>query len=266
MTASRNRDRGGRWQTIALPNEHGGWSFVGEPILLGLLLAPTWGGVALATAAVAAFLLRHPLRIVLRAREVSPRVRAARRFIVAYGVLLAAAAVVAAVLAPSLGVLIPIGLSAPLLLVQLGYDARGRSRDAMAELAGAAATGAFAAGMVLFAGWSLALALGVWSALAMKGLATVLYVRARLRLQRDAPVSRSLPVIAHVVGALVLWVETIGGVTPWTAPVGMGLLTLRAMAGLSRTSGRRPAKVVGLQELAFGVGYVLLVALGYRVG
>jgi hypothetical protein len=72
-------------------------------------------------------------------------------------------------------------------------------------------------------------------------------------------------VIAHVAGVFVLWAGTIGGMTPWTAPVGMGLLTLRAAAGLSGASGRRTAKVVGLQELAFGVGYVLLVAVGYRV-
>ena len=265
MTGSRTGDRPLRRRTVALPSEHGGWSFVGEPILLGLLLAPTWGGVALAAAAVAAFLLRHPLRIVLRARDASPRVRAARRFVALYGVLLAFAVGALVLLAPSSRALVPIALSAPLLIVQLGYDARGRSRDAPAELAGAVATGAFAASMVLLDDWSLGLALGVWSALAVKGVATVLYVRARLRLQRGAPVSRSLPVIAHVVGVFVLWAGTIGGMTPWTAPVGMGLLTLRAAAGLSGASGRRPAKVVGLQELAFGVGYVLLVAVGYRV-
>ncbi len=266
MTGSRTGDRHVHGRTVALPNEHGGWSFVGEPILLGLLLAPTGGGLALATAAVAAFLLRHPLRIVLRAKEIGPRVRAARRFVVVYGVLMITAAVAAAVLAPSLGVLIPIVLSAPLLVVQLVHDARGRSRDAVAELAGAVATGAFAASMVLFEAWSFAVALGVWSTLAAKGVATVLYVRARLRVQRDASVSRSLPVIAHVVGVLVLGAETIGGLSPWTAPVGMGVLTVRAVVGLFGTSGRRPAKVVGLQELGFGVGYVLLVALGYRVG
>jgi hypothetical protein len=120
--------------------------------------------------------------------------------------------------------------------------------------------------MVLFESWSFAIALGVWSTLAAKGVATVLYVRARLRVQRDAPVSRSLPVIAHVAGGLVMGAETIGGMSPWTAPVGMGVLTVRAVVGLFGTSGRRPARVVGLQELGFGVGYVLLVALGYRVG
>jgi hypothetical protein len=31
-----------RWRAVALPTEHGSWSFVGEPILLGLLLAPGW--------------------------------------------------------------------------------------------------------------------------------------------------------------------------------------------------------------------------------
>jgi hypothetical protein len=55
-----------RWQSIALPTEHGGWSFISEPILLGLLLTPSWGGLALAIGAFAAFLLRQPLKIVLK--------------------------------------------------------------------------------------------------------------------------------------------------------------------------------------------------------
>src|SRR5690348_13588654 len=58
-----------RWREgikLALPKEHGSWFLALEPVALGLLVAPTGAGVALAVAAVAGFFLRRPLKIVLR--------------------------------------------------------------------------------------------------------------------------------------------------------------------------------------------------------
>jgi len=53
------------WRTVVLPREHGGWSLIAEPALLGLLVAPSWAGVALALAGLVAFLARQPLRLFL---------------------------------------------------------------------------------------------------------------------------------------------------------------------------------------------------------
>jgi hypothetical protein len=51
------------WRALALPVEHGGWGFVVEPLVLGLVLVPSGAGACLAGAALAAFLVRHPLRL-----------------------------------------------------------------------------------------------------------------------------------------------------------------------------------------------------------
>src|SRR3954465_13030737 len=48
---------------LAIPNEHGGWGFLFEPIVLAGLAAPSLGGALVAIAAVAAFLARHPLKL-----------------------------------------------------------------------------------------------------------------------------------------------------------------------------------------------------------
>ena len=48
---------------LALPVEHGGWGFVIEPAVLALLVVPSWPGVAIGVAVIAAFLARHPLRL-----------------------------------------------------------------------------------------------------------------------------------------------------------------------------------------------------------
>src|SRR6478735_8924592 len=48
--------------TIFLPREHGSWFLVLEPLALGLLIAPSWAGGALAAATLAGFFARRPLK------------------------------------------------------------------------------------------------------------------------------------------------------------------------------------------------------------
>src|SRR5690606_8314064 len=58
-----------QWRAVALPAEHGGWSFWLEPILLGLLLAPTIAGLWLALASFGVFLSRQPFKIAWADRQ-----------------------------------------------------------------------------------------------------------------------------------------------------------------------------------------------------
>src|SRR5687768_18395179 len=52
-----------RIRSVALPAEHGGWSMLLEPIVLGLRLVPPWPGACLALALAGAFLARHPFKL-----------------------------------------------------------------------------------------------------------------------------------------------------------------------------------------------------------
>ncbi|MCG9894900.1 MAG: YwiC-like family protein, partial [Fimbriimonadaceae bacterium] len=69
-----------RLKPILLPAEHGSWSLLAEPILLGLLIRFSPAGLLVAASSVFAFLAYRPLRIALadsrRARSV-PRTRVA---------------------------------------------------------------------------------------------------------------------------------------------------------------------------------------------
>src|SRR5258708_7378263 len=51
--------------SVFLPKEHGSWSLALEPILLGLLVAPSGSGVSLAVAAIAGFFARRPFKAIL---------------------------------------------------------------------------------------------------------------------------------------------------------------------------------------------------------
>lgn len=266
QTGTTRRPVSKRWRAVALPVEHGGWGFISEAVLLGLLLAPTLGGLALGVAAFGAFLLRQPLKLfikdVRRGRTV-PRTGLARRFALIYGSVTASAGLVAIILAPDSRVIWPLVGAGPLLALQFRDDVRSRSRSLTAELAGASATGAITAAMVLMQHSSLGLAGGVWLALGLKALTAVGYVRSRLRLERNQPAMRPLVLGLHGVAWLLLVASTLAGWTPWTAPLALGLLVGRAVWGLSPWRTPQPPKHIGLREVGYGLAFVLILAVGY---
>src|SRR5215212_8962980 len=116
---------------LALPAEHGGWGFLFEPMLLGLLVAPSWSGALVGAAALFAFLARHPLKLalqdVMRGRSY-PRTRYCRALAAAY-LFGGAVLLTAAVMMSGARVLIPLGLVVPLALTQVLYDAHRRERE-----------------------------------------------------------------------------------------------------------------------------------------
>lgn len=255
-----------RWRSVALPTEHGGWSFISEPILLGLLLAPSIGGLALGVAALLVFLLRQPLKIYVKdvrgGRQVA-RTAAARRFARLYAALTLAAGLIGLLNLPALDALLPLLLALPLFAVQLVFDFRNRSRSLMAEISGGLAAGALAAAIAMMGGWRLLPALGLWLALALKSAAAILYVRARLRLERGKSAAMGAAVAAHVSGIILLLIAFTAGLVPLTTPLAMAILTVRAAVGLSRWRKARAPKQIGIQEVVYALAFVLLVAVGY---
>src|SRR5690606_6649847 len=126
-----------RWRSVALPTEHGGWSFISEPILLGLLLAPSVGGMTLGVAALLVFLLRQPLNIYVkdvRGRRWAARTAGARRFALLYAALTLAAGLTVLLNLPAFDALLPLLLALPLFAIQLAFDFRNQSRSPLAEI------------------------------------------------------------------------------------------------------------------------------------
>ncbi len=255
-----------RLRSIALPTEHGGWSLVLEPIVLGLWIASSWAGLLLGVAAFFAFLTRHPMELAWRDRRRDkryPRTLWAERFALGYGSI-ALVSIGLAFVVTAHPFWIPLIVAMPLALIQLYYDAQNRRRELLPEVIGAAAIAAVAPAITMADGWELSSAFAVWTILMVRVVGTVSYVRARLRLKQ----SQSPPIlpvqVAHSVGVLIVIVLAIAELAPWLAVVAMGVLLGRSIHGLSRFRSPAPrAAIIGIQEVIFGAITVLLVALGY---
>jgi hypothetical protein len=256
------------WRAVALPVEHGGWGFLVEPVALGLALAPSGAGVCLAVATLFAFLVRHPLRLALmdRRREARyPRTAVAERVALGYAALALALLLSALILAPNT-FWRPLLLAAPAALVGLVYDVLGRSREALPESAGAVALGASATAIALAGGGPAGPAFGAWALLAFRGVAAVLYVRARLRLDRGLPSGRAVALGSHALAVGGAAALALVGWGPWTGTVALALLLLRAAHGLSARRPRLRPKQLGLREMGWGMLTLALLVVGYRGG
>jgi len=121
----------------------------------------------------------------------------AERFALGFGGLATLGTLLAVALAgPS--ILVPFVLAVPLgVTVMISY-AQNRARDLWPELAGAIALAVSVVSVALAGGESPGVALALWAILIARNIPSILYVRARLRLERDKPHAVTPVVLANV--------------------------------------------------------------------
>jgi hypothetical protein len=258
-----------RLRTVALPVEHGGWSLALEPVALGLLVAPSTAGLFLAIATAGAFLARHPLKIVLGDRRRGrrfPRTAAAEAFLLLYGALAFASALAAAATAASYAFILPLLLAAPLVAVQLAFDAAGRSRSLAPELTGSAGLAGVATSIALAGGWTSVPAYGLWAVLITRAVPAILYVRARLNRLHGEHASGATVIAGHVAALAVVVALACAKAVPLLAPAALAVLLLRAAHGFAESGPDVTAKRIGIREIVYGALTVALVAAGHWLG
>jgi hypothetical protein len=254
-----------RRTTIVLPTEHGGWAFVLVPLLLGVLVAPSTAGGWLSLATVSVFLVRQPLKLALgdwRRGKTYARTRWAAGYAVGFG-LLALVAAGLAVLTTQHTFWLPLVLAIPLGVVQLAADLRRESRSLLAELAGAAALQTSGAMLGLAAGWPGERALALWLVLLVWATTSILYVRTRIRREREPDNGTAHVWLAHSGGLLIIGLLAFRGLLPWLAVPGMLLLIVRAGIGLHPSQHGVRTPLIGLQEIGVSLLLVGLLAGGY---
>ena len=177
---------------LLVPAEHGGWGLTAEPAVLGLLIAWSAAGAAIAVATLLAFLVRTPMKVVLvdrRRRRHLPRTRLAAVLAGAELALLAGAVAAALALAGARW-LLPWLVAAPLFAIELSFDARSRGRRLVPELCGAVGITASAAAIVLAGGGTTSTAIAAWILLAARAIASVTFARVQVTRGRSQATPR----------------------------------------------------------------------------
>lgn len=250
---------------LAMPVEHGGWGILLEPVVLGLIVAPSLAGLLVALAAVAAFFARQPLKIALvdRSRgKTYPRTITALALTIVFAVA-GAAAFAGAVALAGWSLALPAVAALPLALVQIRYDARNDSRRLLPELAGAVAMSGVVASIALADGSTALAAAVLWGVMLGRAIPAILYIRTRVLGEIIGSAFGPWPLIAHVVAlacGIYLYAMSLA---PLAVPIAFAILLARCAFGLS--SLRRPlsARRIGFTEIAYGTGTILAIAIAY---
>ena len=263
--STRKKTKPFRLKGLALPNEHGSWSILFEPLIAGIAVAPSWGAPFIALLFVAGFLAHQPLRVCLidlRNGRKMPHTVAA--------VALAASSLVIALIGlggvwkiAGIDSLVPLIAAVPLAVLQLGYDVAGKSRRAIPELAGAIALSSSAAIAAHAAGWSSAAALALWCVFVCRLIPSLLYVRNRLLLEKRKTLSVASPIMAHVLALVAVAALAASALSPKLAVLAFVILLVRAIVGLSPWRLKLRAMQIGILEIVFGAITVLSVIFGH---
>ena len=248
-------------RAVAIPTEHGGWSLTLEPVLLGLLVAWSWPGLSLGVAAMLAFLARTPLKLVLvdgwRGRWLTRTTVAAQ--VAGAELLVLATLVTAAALTADAQFWWPLLAAAPLVAIELWFDMRSRSRRLLPELAGTVGIGSVAAAIALADGNDTVVALGLWIVVAARAAAAIPYARTQVFRTRGRPYQLGHSDLAQALAVIAVTTGWLVDAVPLAAAVAIAAVAMFNVAAVRAAP--RPAKIIGLQQMFFGLAAVIVTAI-----
>lgn len=109
-------------------------------------------------------------------------------------------------------------------------------------------------------------ALILWLFLLGRIIPSILYVRARLRLERGHEIQREAVWAVHIGAVGMVAGFAISRTMPYLGVLAMLILLMRACIGLSDYRQPRRAPIIGVHELGYGFLTAFLGAVGYRLG
>ena len=254
------RKRSTLW-AVSVPTEHGGWSLTLEPVVLGLIVAWSWSGLALGVAAMLAFLSRSPLKIVLgdiwRKRwldRTNIAARVAGIEVAAFVLLVFYARIFA-----EASFWLPLLLAAPLVSIQLWFDIRSKSRRLLPELAGTIGIGSVATAIALANATNNKVAFGMWVVVAARGMAAIPYARTQVFRKRGRPVKILHSDLAQLLAVAISVFGFIEDVAPMASVIAIILIAVFNVVVVRIAP--RPAKIIGLQQMFFGIAVIVITAV-----
>ncbi len=257
-----------RAKSVALPVEHGSWGFLFEPLVAGIAIAPTLASIWIALLVIGAFLMRHPLKVILaggRQRLGSPQMRMASKFLIIFTLVCLVGTVGSLWNAP-LASFIPFAVILPFAAYQIYCDATRSSRQLLAEMIGSVAISSSIAVIALAAGWETPTAYALWAIIVARLIPSILYVRNRLYLEKGKPFSHLIPIAAHIIALATVFTLALLGLGSYLPTVIFAILLLRSVIGLSSYRRKVKAMKIGIWEVIYGTLVAVSMIVGHYIG
>ncbi len=238
---------------LLLPAEHGSWSWLLVPYLVGTAVAGTFNLATLLVliGSLALFLLRQPATIWLRIRQGRGR-QSDAPVVKKLALILGGVALFCLVGLLAMGITAIVWLALPVTGLLAIYVAAALGRQTSVrvlwmELAGAAGLALTApAAMIAATGQITAVAWWLWALLALLNVLGVLYVRLRLADSHGREADRRPMLAAHLVGVGVVTAVALSGHIPY-----LTILPFIALAGRALWAYPRPRLIPNIKKFGF---------------
>lgn len=257
--------RDARLRGIALPIEHGSWGFLFEPMLAGLLIAPSFAAIWISLLMIGAFLTRQPLKIWLtdlKAQRKLPQTTVAIKFTSIYGIIFLAG-LTGCLYFVKLENFVPFLLISPLIIYQIYCDASRQSRNLLPEITGAIAISSSIAVIALADNRTFISSFALWLIFIARLISSIIYVRNRLRLEKGKEFSFITNFLINLTAVLFIGCLTYFGLSSILTLIMFLILFGRSIWGLSPYRKKVKAMKIGIWEVIYGTLTALSVVFGY---
>lgn len=257
-----------RLKGIALPNEHGSWGFLFEPLVASFAVAFSPGAIWISLLVIGAFLTRQPLKVLLNdwiAKRNLPQTEAALKFTLLFGAVFLIGLIGCWFFVEPKS-FYPFLFIVPLAIYQIYCDASKQTRQLIPELTGAIAISSSAAVIALAGGWNLLNAYILWAIFAARLIPSILYVRSRLRLEKGKDFLLVPVIAAHFIAVGAVGMFAGNGLASKLTFGMFVILLIRAFWGLSPFRKKVKAMRIGVWEVIYGTLTALSVIIGYYLG
>ncbi len=262
-----------------LPKEHGSWAMFIVPLVLGLAVAPTWEGpvIWLLLAALAFFLLRYPLAMLVKTRR-SQRVNRGYwlKWAAVYG-LVSGGVGLWLVFGYGLWLLLWVGvIGAGLLALHLWLVARRQEMSVVGELAGIFGL-ALGAPMAYYtaSGQLDRVAAVLWLINALYFGGTVFYIKLKVRQQPRLPAParvaerlvKARACLTYHTAALTIAAGLVAfRMAPLLTPLAFVPVTIKAVRGALHWQDKKSLSLVrlGVAEIFHALAFTILIILAFR--
>ncbi|GJM39886.1 MAG: hypothetical protein DHS20C20_01680 [Ardenticatenaceae bacterium] len=270
MTDSQQAKRPSRFRKqLLLPAEHGSWSWMLVPFLVGTAVSETMNLPVLLVlvGGLSFFLLRQPATVWVRVRQGKGRRSdgpIARRIMLILGTITLLCGI--GLLLYGRFVMITLLLPFGLLMFAYMQVAQGPQsrRSLRMELIGAAALALMApAAMLAAIGASYQTVWLVWGLMVVQNVLGVFYVRQRIADTRERPFNRQTILWTHVAGLVLVAGTAVFGFIPWLAIIPIVGFLLRAWWTFQQPRPIDNIKAFGFQEVGIELLSGAFIVAGY---
>ena len=253
---------------IIFPAEHGSWSWLLVPFFVGVRVAGVWNTAVslILFGSLAAFLMRQPATILLRARQGRANKAngpIALAWLLIFGTI-AAVCLLWLLLSRHMALL---WLLLPIAGIMAVYLVAVRQRRSLGmELAGAAGLAVTSAAvLVVVNGRFSTTALNLWILLAAQNCLGALYVRLRVANTHKRATNRTAVLIPHFLGFILFLLTGLLEITPLLAALPFLGFLLRAAWAWPQPRPIPNIKRFGFTEIGIEIISGLIIALSYNI-